>query len=252
MGATWTIYRPESLRWSRRALFIVCGLGLLSGASSLAYNWSLTWLDASMAVMIFAVNPVVALSYLWLGGERMTIRQIVRLLLALVGVYLLIGPGGEVNLWGVLLVVFAMLAWSAQMVGAQWWLRDRDPGAVSFYSTASSLWVVFGYWWVRGEEFHVPGLHSWLLIILLVVIATFVARFSFYGAIQKIGSGQMALLMPVETMLAVTWSMFFLGERLSWLQGIGAFFILTSAILAFKRLGRIRIPGRWKAIVPME
>lgn len=252
MGSTWAIYKPKSLNFGRRSFAIVCLLGVLSGISTLCYNWALTRLDASMAVMIYAVNPVVALSFLWFGGEKMTRRQIFRLALALSGVYLLIGPGGEVSLWGVGLMFVSMLTWSAQMVGVQWYLRDKDSGAISFYIAAASVVIIVGYWLMRGAAFQNPPMRSWLLILVQAVIATYIARLCFFTAIQKIGSGQMALLMPLETMLSITWSLIFLGERIGWLQAMGGLLILISAILAFERLGRLRVPGRWKAVFPLK
>lgn len=252
MGVTWAIYKPRSLLFDWRSMTWVWVLGALSGVSTLCYNWALTRVDASMAVMIYAINPVVALSFLWLGGERMTRRQVVRLGLALGGVYLLIGPGGNVSWWGVLLIFGSMLTWSAQMVGVQWYLRDKDSGAISFYIAVSSLIVVGGYWWVQGHEFSNPSLQSWLLIAVQAVVATYIARLCFFTAIQKIGSGQVALLLPIETMLSVIWSVLFLNEQIGWHQALGGILILTSAILAFARLGRLRVPGRWKAIFPLK
>ena len=252
MGSTWAVYKPASLNFGRRAFAIVCLLGVLSGISTLCYNWALTRLDSSMAVMIYAINPVVALSFLWLGGEKMTKRQLFRLALALSGVYLLIGPGGEASLWGVGLMFCSMLTWSGQMVGVQWYLRDKDSGAISFYIAASSVTIIIGYWLLQGGAFQNPPLRTWLLIVVQVVVATYFARLCFFTAIQKIGSGQMALLMPLETMLSILWSVTFLGEHIGWLQAAGGTLILISAMLAFERLGRLRVPGRWKAMTPLK
>jgi drug/metabolite transporter (DMT)-like permease len=44
----------------------------------------------------------------------------------------------------------------------------------------------------------------------------------------------MSLIMPLETMLSVTWSMLFLGEKLLQWQWLGAGLILISALLAAK------------------
>lgn len=252
MGSTWALYKPQSLNFGRKAFITVCLLGILSGISTICYNWALTRLNSSMAVMIYAINPVVALSFLWLGGEKMTRRQIFRLILALSGVYLLIGPGGDASLWGVGLMFVSMLAWSGQMVGVQWYLRDKDSGAISFYIAASSVTVIIGFWLTQGAAFQNPSLQSWLLIVVQVIIATYIARLCFFTAIQKIGSGQMALLMPLETMLSIAWSLTFLGEQIGWLQAVGGILILISAILAFERLGRLRVPGRWKAVFPLK
>jgi drug/metabolite transporter (DMT)-like permease len=66
------------------------------------------------------------------------------------------------------------------------------------------------------------------------------------AAINRIGSGQMALLTPLETLLTVTWSMLFLDERLTTIQWVGGGLILASALLAIQRLGRAQWPPRWR------
>jgi drug/metabolite transporter (DMT)-like permease len=78
-------------------------------------------------------------------------------------------------------------------------------------------------------------------VIALVVVSTFLSRMLMVAAISRIGSGQMALLTPVETLLTITWSMLFLGERLAPLQLVGGALILVSALLAIQRLGRARV-----------
>jgi drug/metabolite transporter (DMT)-like permease len=61
-----------------------------------------------------------------------------------------------------------------------------------------------------------------------------------------IGSGQLALLGPLETMLSVIWAVLFLHERLSLWQFAGGALILLSAALAVQRFGPInlRLPRR--------
>ena len=61
----------------------------------ICYFWGLTRIESSMAAMIISVSPLLVLSMLALRGERFTYRHIIRVALALVGVYLLIGPGGR-------------------------------------------------------------------------------------------------------------------------------------------------------------
>lgn len=238
MGGAWAIFNPQALRFSRRQLGIVLLLGVFSGASTLCYSWSLISLESSMAVMIFAINPVASLAILALGGERLTLRQLLRLLLALLGVYLLVGPSGKVDLFGALLVVVSIVLWAVQMVGVQWYLQGRDAGAISFYIALASTIVIAGWWWVRGTSWYIPDNSIWISIIVLAVVSTFLARLFFFTAIQRIGSGQMSLLMPLETMLSVTWSLLFLGEHLNLWQWLGAALIVTSALLAVERLSR--------------
>jgi drug/metabolite transporter (DMT)-like permease len=82
--------------------------------------------------------------------------------------------------------------------------------------------------------------------LILAFVSTYLSRLLVFAAIGRIGGGQMAMLSPVETLMAVLWSSLFLSERLSPVQWIGGFFILTSAVLAIQRLSIARLRPRWR------
>lgn len=230
--------RPTQLRLAPMGLLAVVVVGVANGVSTLTYFESLRYLDSSLAIMLFAANPVVVLGLLALRGEQLTLRHFVRMALALAGVYLLIGPGGQVQWVGALLLLATILFFSIQMVGVQWYLRGCQPSVLAFYVALIAALVTTVWWLFQPETWFVPGVAGWATVIVLAVVSTFLARLCFYTAIQKLGSGQMALLMPTETMLAVLWSLLFLHERLTVTQALGAGLILTSALLAVERWGQ--------------
>lgn len=248
LGLFLGITKPASLKLDRRGLFVVALVGITNGISTLTFYESLRYLDASLAIMLFAANPVMVLGLLALRGEKLTYRHLIRVALALGGVYLLAGPGGSVSLIGVLLVLATIVFFSFQMVGVQWYLQGYDSSALTFYIATFATLVTLAWWGVQREPWYVPNGQGWLTIGLVAVVSTFLARLCFYKAIQLLGSGQMALLMPTETLLAVIWSLVFLGERLTFVQWAGAGLILTSAMLAIQRLGRVRWPQRWRPV----
>jgi drug/metabolite transporter (DMT)-like permease len=223
-----------SLRFARQGAWAVLLVGVSSSINTLAYYWALTRLESSMAIMLFAVNPVAVLGLLAWRGEKLQPFHLLRLLLALGGVYLLIGPGGQIDPMGIFLVLFSVVGFAIQMVLTQWYLRPYHATAVTYYVALISTVGITFWWWLGGADHYIPGLQGWLIIIVLAVVSTFLARLCFYAAIQRVGSGQMSLIMPLETMLSVTWSMLFLGEKLLQWQWLGAGLILISALLAAK------------------
>ncbi len=230
-----TLLGPKSgvsLRFTRQGLLAAIVVGCASSANILAYYWALTRLEASMAIMLFAVNPIVVLGLLAFRGEQVKPLHFVRLALALGGVYLLIGPEGQIDLIGLLLVMFSVLGFAVQMALTQWYLRPYHATAITFYIVTISAVGITVWWWVNGASFYIPGAQGWLIMLILSVVSTFLARLCFHGAIQRMGSGQMSLLMSLETMLSVTWSVLFLGEQLLQWQWLGAGLILISALLA--------------------
>src|SRR5262245_51414158 len=99
---------PGRLRLARNAALIAFGIGLVNGVSMLSFFWALTLIHTSIAAMLFSLYPLAVLGLLALRGERFTRRQFFRLGLGLGGVYLLVGPGGEVAPAGIGLVVVSV------------------------------------------------------------------------------------------------------------------------------------------------
>lgn len=220
------------IRLDRLGILGILGVGITSSINILTYYWALTRLESSMAIMLFAVNPIMVLGILALRGERLSPLHLFRLALALGGVYLLIGPSGTVDWIGVLLIMVSVLGFALQLVLAQWYLRSYHTTAVTYYVAVISTIGITLWWWISGPDLYVPGVQGWLSMIVLAVVSTFLARLCFYASIQRIGSGQMSLLMSLETVLTVIWSTLFLDETLLPWQWIGATFILLSALLA--------------------
>ncbi len=237
---------PRLIRIDRRGLLTTTGIGLANGLGLLAFFWSLTRLNASIASMIFAIQPVAVLALLALRGERLTVRSGVRVLIGLLGVYLLIGPGGNADLIGVLLVLVAVVAFSVQLVMTQWFLQAYDTRTVTLYVVASITLMIFFWWLAGGPALQNPGRSGWLAIAVLALVSTYLARLTLFLGVRGVGGGQMALLSPLETLFAVLWALLFLDERLSLWQWGGGLLILTSAILAIRRvrLSRWRPPWR--------
>jgi drug/metabolite transporter (DMT)-like permease len=246
VGLTIALTSPSLLRADRRCFRIAALAGFINTAGMLSYFWALERIEASMASMIIAISPIAVLSLLALRGEKVTYRHAVRLTLALSGVYLLIGPGGEVDPIGVAWVMVAVISFAFQLVTLQWYLVGYDARTVTFYQLAAMTIGVSIVWWLEGAQLQSLGRVGWIAAIVLAVVSTYLSRLFLFNAVSRIGGGQVAMLSPVETLLTVIWSFLFLDERLSPLQWVGGLLILTSAVLAIKRLSIARIRPRWR------
>lgn len=220
--------------------------GIVNSGGMILFFLSLNYLEASLGSMIIALSPPLVLSLLALRGERLTRRHLVRLGLALAGVYLLISPSGDVHWAGALMALVATFLFSLQMAMVQWTLVGYPVRGVVFYVTGSMTVFIVLWWLAQGAVWVQPDAWGWFQVMVLAVLSTYVARLGYYSAIAYIGSGQLALLGPLETMLSVIWSVLFLHERLAAWQLVGGVLILLSAGLAVERLGRVnlRLPRR--------
>lgn len=246
MGITIGASNPRRLVLPRRGVMIALGAGLLNAFGMVCYFLGLTYLDASMAAMIISLSPLAVLTLLALRGERVTYRHAVRMALALSGVYLLIGPGGDVALFGVALAMVAICAFALQLALLQWYLMEHDARAVTFYVLIAMTAGIAVWWFVQGMPWEAPGVSGWVSILALAIVGTYFARLLLFASVSRIGGGQTTMLTPLETLLAVLWSYLFLGERLGSIQLVGGVLILLSAVLAIQRLHRAKRRPRWR------
>ncbi|HRW04227.1 MAG TPA: DMT family transporter [Caldilineaceae bacterium] len=238
MGITIALVHPEHFRIERRGFWRIMGVGLLAGLEICCFFSALAYVDASMSAMIKSTQPLVVLLLLTLGGERLTRRQLIRLALAICGIYLLVGPGGTVAPLGLVFLLLSLLLYGSQLVFIQWWLSSYNPHTVALYLSAVMTTVIAGWWWWQGAHWHDPGTAGWTVILVLAIVSTWFARLALFGAIARIGSGQIALLWPLQTLLIIILSVLFLGERMSTIQWVGGVLILSSTALAARRGSR--------------
>jgi drug/metabolite transporter (DMT)-like permease len=245
---TLAVTAPGKLRLPRSGWLTVGGGGLSMGVAVLLYFWSLTRLHTSIAAMLIALEPVTALLMLALRGERFTYRNTVRVLLGLAGVYLLVGVQGAADGLGVLMVLGVVVLSSFHTVSLQWFLGEHDGRAVTAYVVLIMALTITAFWlWQRPV---VPPLTGPVLLTLgaLALFGTYVARLLLFVGVKRLGSAQVTLLAPLETLLTVTWSVLFLGDRLTLIQLAGGALILLSAVLAVRRLGRVKVAAPTEAV----
>jgi len=223
-------FHPQKI--DRRGLWFCLLAGLCSGGASLAYFWALSRINASITSMLVSLYPLIVLVFLALRSERLTPTNLARLALGIGGVYLLLGPGGSVDALGIFLSILTAFIFAIQLVITQWFLTRYPSMIVAYYVTGVTALVALGTWLAQGSPWVDPGWQGWLTMVALAVFCAYFSRLTMIRGIQEIGSAQIALLAPADTMLTVIWSMLFLQERLSMLQWIACALIISSALLA--------------------
>jgi drug/metabolite transporter (DMT)-like permease len=235
LWAAFAFFRRDLLRIDQAGLRSCILVGFANGTSLLLYYLALVRINASIAHIIFALYPLLALLMLALRGEPITALKALRLVLALVGVYLLVGPGGEVNLLGVFMVAGTAFFYALHFNLIQWTLSEYPPQTSTLYVISTMAVYVSVVYLVRTPELPPISLTGWWVILGTAVVSTVIARLGMFAGIRLIGSAQAALLGPLETLLAVTWAVVLLGERLSLVQWLGGLMILSGVGLVVVR-----------------
>ena len=223
--------RPQRMHIDAAGLRDCAIAGGINAVSLLLFYVGLRRVDATVAVLVFSIYPVLLLLFLHLLGEHVTRRDLLRLGLAMAGVALVTGFGGSADLRGVAYLVACAALYTIYMLVVQTRL-------VRLPASTAALWIVTfltaGVLLMRPlvTSTEALDLAGWGVVLWSAVLGTAVARVATVEGIRAVGSAQTALLLPVETVLSVTWAALFLGERIHGLQALGAVLVIASVLLA--------------------
>ncbi len=225
------IARPHRIRIDVRGLRTCSLAGGVNGVALLLFYLGLRRVGASVAILVFSIYPAVLLLLLHLRGESVTRRDLLRLGLALAGITLVADPGGSVDPLGVVFIVGCAAFYAVYTL-----IVHERLGA--YPASTSALWIIT--FLALGTLFMRPlaasaaplDLTGWGVVLWSGIVGTALSRVATVEGIRLLGGAQTALLMPIETVLAVGWAALFLGERVSGRQALGAALVLSSVLLA--------------------
>ena len=181
-------------------------------------------------------------------GEKLTGRKILRLVLGLSGVYILLGPSGTVEPVGVTLLIITIISYALYLLFVQWYMGDYPPRTASFYIDATIFIAMLFFGLGQGISIEAPPSEALIYIFLMAIVGTFLSRNLLLNAVKRIGSGQMSLLAPLDTMLTISWSILFLQETLAPIQWLGSLLVIISTALAIEKWPHLNILRRNRTI----
>jgi drug/metabolite transporter (DMT)-like permease len=235
------LFWPDKLRIDRKGLVRCTAVAMANTTSLSCFYLALTRIDASIGLMVFSLYPLAAVLMLAVRGEPITRRTVVRLGLATLGVYLLLGFSGQIDLLGVLLALGAAVGYALHFNLIQWHLGGYPSQTVALYTITTMGILTTVIRLLQWSPWQPLSLLGWGTILGTGLISTVLARLALFAGIHRLGSGQVAMLGPVETFLSVFWTFLFLGERLSIIQWAGGFLIIFSATLARQSAGKTEV-----------
>lgn len=232
--------RPHRLRIDRRGLASCALAGGLNAISVGLFYLAVSRLDVAVTILVFSVYPGILLALLHLRGEAVTRFDLVRLLLAGVGIALVSERTGVVDPYGLVLALACAAVYALYVLVVH-------TRMATYPASTSALWMLtfmtVAVLVARLLSASQPPLTAagWGVVIWSAVVGTAVARLAAVEGMRLLGGGQTALLMPVETVMAICWAALVLGERLNAPQLGGAALVLASVLLATAR-------QRWRGL----
>lgn len=199
---------------SKRPLLRSTNLWILALVGHTAYQVlfieALALTSAANSALIIGCTPIfVALLSAALGHERVPPRRWAGIALSAAGIYLVVGRGAGASgdsLTGDLMMIVAVLCWSAATIVARPLLARESPLVVTGYSMALGTVCYWPLAWtaMRGVTWSRVPVHAWLALFFSALFALCVAYIIWYTALQRLGSTRTAIysnMVPVAAMV---------------------------------------------------
>lgn len=235
--------KKPNLQAVKEKFWLLCLSGAAIGANWVflfeAYNYSVP-----LATVGYYMAPVFVILASPLVGERMTGKKLVCTLVAVIGMVLVAGVVGGVDVRGALPGV--ALGLCAAVLYASVMLMNRKMGAVGAYDRTvvqlgTAAIVVLPYVLLTGG-FGFAGLDAtaWVLLVIVGIVHTGVAYALYFGAMGRLKAQSVAILSYLDPVLAIILSALVLHETMGFWQTLGAALVLGSALVS-------ELPERRKA-----
>ncbi len=222
-------FRLESKKFVPVLLLGVFGFSVQAGL----FFGAVRYLDVSLAALLLYLYPafVVLFGRVFYKKEG-TRAQFFAVLVSLLGGALALRPTGvQVSALGVAFGVGCALWYANYLLISERILKNVDAFLATASLSLGAALVFSGILVVRGEFVAPHSLEQWALIGGVALVATVLPIVTLFAAIRRIGAARASLVSSFEIVPTVVAGALLLGDKLHWVQWMGAVFIVVAVVL---------------------
>jgi drug/metabolite transporter (DMT)-like permease len=239
--SSWMLSRhgtaPFRIGWARAGSTVLCGL-LLIGANATLFVAERS-VPIGLASLIFASVPLWLVVLRSAGGDRPPRASLAGTAVGFIGVAVLLRPGGEATVTGVLLVVAAALSWAVgTFLSSRLPLPDDAVTTAGIQGLAGGLLLIpVGMALSDGESLNPAdwSTRSLLGLLYLIVFGSIFGYTAYVWLVANVPLGTVATYAYVNPLVAIVLGVVFLHEVVTWQIAVGAAVILTSVAVVIRR-----------------
>lgn len=214
------------------------GLKLLISGAAMGMNWaalfeSYRWVDVSIATLCYYTAPVfVMIGSILIFREKLSLPRAAGMIAAVAGMFIVTGAvmGGADPVKGVLFALLSAVLYASVSLSVKS-VSGLSGLEITIGQLAGALCVMLPYALIthRGA-WRFPETGELLCMAALGVLHTGIALYAYFSAIQDLSVQSVALLSYIDPLSALGFAAMFLGERMGFMQWIGAALILGGAL----------------------
>ena len=225
------LFARKYIRSSLPAIISSLVAGGINGVGSIFFYASLTRIDASVGQLINITYLIFVTIFLRLAGQSISWLTMLRTGITIFAIYLLTQGGlGPADWIGVGMMLVAAISYAIQLVFSQRILLDIPAQTMTLYAITAMAGVVSIAWIFQPTSLATVNSAGWNAI-LLMGLATALARLTLFLGVKSLGSIQTALLGVFEVIVTIGIAAVLLHERLTFIQWTGAAILVIGILL---------------------
>lgn len=230
-------------------LLTVLAITGTSAYNTMAY-WGLQYTQAINALLTQSTAPlIIAVWTFAMFGDRLTLRQVIGILISLAGVIIILCRGDIEVLRGVSFNRGDIWFFSALIIFAFYSaLMKKRPAMhplsfLAFSMGWGTLWLTPLLFWEMSTGRVAPfDLTSVLTIVYVAIFPSIVAYICYNRALELIGPNRVGVLYPLIVAFGAVFAIVLLGERPQMFHAVGCVLVLGGAFIAARKM-RVRAAG---------
>lgn len=210
--------------------------GLLFTGDLSIWHWSLQFTSVANSTLLTNITPILVTIGAWLlFGDRITPAFIAGMTLAIGGAAMLVKSSvslGSQHLLGDALSLIAAVFYAGYLLALKHLRRSFSTATIMAWSSVASGTGFGIVAWLSGDRMWAVTTGGWLVLLALALISHVGGQALIaygFGHLPASFSSVSLLWQPVVAAV-VAWVV--LGERLQWLQGVGAVVVLAGIAVA--------------------
>lgn len=235
----WLFMSPRTLqsqRWSG-AQWIVVLCGLLFALDLAAWHWSIVWTSVANATLLANLAPIVVTLAGWLlWKQQVTKVFLMGMIVALVGMFVLVGPNflaGGTHLLGDALAALTAVFYGSYMLAIK---RARDAGAptapLMAWSTTITAVALFPVALLFPQPVLPASAGGWLVLLGLALVTQILGQGLIAYAFAHLPASLSSVSLLVQPVVAALAAWLLFAEAVGPAQWIGGAIVLAGIWIA--------------------
>ncbi len=231
---------PRRQLLTRETAWIIAA-GVFFALDLAAWHSSIHLTSVANATLLANFAPVFVMLGAWVFlGERVGIRFLAGMVIALAGAWLLTGARFGTSplpqFRGDMIALLTAVFYGGYQLCVARLRRGLPPGRTLFFSSLVTAPVLGVMAWVAGDSLVPPTLRAWLILAALAISAQVMGQGLITYGFAHLPAGYSSLTLLVQPAVATLTGWWLFGERVDLARALGAVVLLAGLFVARRRV----------------